>query len=147
MQLYLRTTHQPSMMSCRWSVGVIEVARRHAGVHRPFEERGDRVDLGLGEVEVRHLQPILLGLLLALVVDRRILQLVLEEALVRVPAFRLGLVAEQREIQALDRLRAFLGQLGADALLFFETGDLVAAGAAVVAHQGQPLFFRFGSSR
>ena len=28
-------------------------------------------------------------------------------------------------------LRAFLGQLGADALLFFQAGDFVAAGAAV----------------
>ncbi len=74
---------------------------------------------------------------LPLIVDRRVLQLVLEEALVGVPAFRFGLVAEQREIQALDGLGAFLGQLRADALLFFQAGDFVAAGAAVEAHQRQ----------
>ena len=48
---------------------------------------------------------------------------------------RFGLVAEQREIQALDGLGAFLGQLGADALFFLQAGDFMAAGAAVEAHQ------------
>src|SRR5439155_16859176 len=79
--------------------------------------------------------PVLLGLLFALIVDRRIFQLVLEEALVGVPAFALGFVSQQGEIEAFNRFRAFLGQLGADALLFLQPGDVVAAGAAVKADQ------------
>src|ERR1017187_4917565 len=99
--------------------GVVEVARRHGGVDRAFQQGGHGVDLGLGEVEVRHLQAILAGLLLAGIVDGRVLQLVLEEALVGVPALLLRLVAEQREIQALEGFGTFLGEFGASALLLF----------------------------
>ena len=98
---------------------IIEVTRRDAGIHRTFEEGGDRVDLRLGEVEVRHLQPVLLGLFLTGVVDGRVFQLVLEEALVGVPVFRFRLVAEEREIETLDGLRTFLGQFGPDPLFLF----------------------------
>ena len=40
-------------------------------------------------------------------------------------------MAKQREIQALDRLRAFLGELRPDARFILEAGYLVATGAAV----------------
>ena len=47
----------------------------------------------------------------------------------------LGVFGEQREVQALDGLAAFVGEFGADAAFVFEAGDFVAAGAAVVLHQ------------
>ena len=42
-----------------------------------------------------------------------------------IPVFPLSLMTEQREIEALERLRAFLGELGSDTLLLFESGDLM----------------------
>ena len=129
--------HPPAVDDVLPLIGrLVVVALGHGGIDRAQQERRHLIDLRLRQIEVRHLQPVeLVGLFLALIVDGRIFQLVLEEALVRVPALALGFVTQEREIQALERLRAFLGQLGADALLFFEAGDLMASGAAVIADQ------------
>ena len=85
------------------------------------------VDVGLGHAQaVQRIRLVLAG-----VVDGRIGQLVFEEALEVVPGAArrrlavgqdaaLGVFGEQREIQALDGLAAFVGQLGADAAFVFE---------------------------
>src|SRR5580698_9470093 len=66
---------------------LVEIPVRYAGLHRPDQESSELIDLRLRQIEVRHLQPVELGLLFAFVVNRRIFQLVFEEAFVRVPAF------------------------------------------------------------
>ena len=108
-------------------------------------------------MHVRHAQGFGLGLHLALIVDVGLRQFVLEKSFVVVPGFcrrtvrqprqiflvldglstlaaTRGYFGEQREIQTLDRLAAFIRQLGADASFIFESGNLVASGAAVVTH-------------
>ncbi len=47
----------------------------------------------------------------------------------------LGVFGVEREIQALDGLAAFVGELGADAAFILEAGNFVAAGAAVMLDQ------------
>src|ERR1022692_231345 len=79
--------------------------------------------------------PVELGLFLALIVNRRILQLMFEEAFVRVPAIALRIMAQQRKVQTLDRLGTLLGQLRADTLLFLQAGNLMTTGTTVEAHQ------------
>ena len=75
--------------------GLVMIALRHSGIDRAQQKRRHLVDLRLGQIEIRHLQPVeLVRLLFALIVDRRIFQLVLEEALVRVPALALGFVTQ-----------------------------------------------------
>ena len=111
----------------------------------------------LGQVQVRHAQSFGLALDLALIVNVRLGQFVLEESFVVVPGFlrrtvgqarqiffvldRLGVFAaalrdfgEQREVETLDRLAAFVRQFGADAAFVFEAGDLVASRAAEMPH-------------
>ena len=56
----------------------------------------------------------------------------------------LGVFGEQREIQALDGLAAFVGEFGADAAFVFEAGDFMAAGAAVELHQRLALGLELG---
>src|SRR5260370_18229805 len=68
----------------------------------------------------------------------------LEESLVGVPALVFGLVPEQREIQALGRVGTFIGQLGSDALVFFQAGDLVARRTTIVANQREALVLQVG---
>ena len=108
------------------------------------------------DVRLGHAQAIQrIRLVLAGVEDRRIGQLVLEEALQVVPGTArrllavgqnaaLGVFGEQREIQALDGLAAFVGQLGADAAFVFEAGDFVAAGATIELHQRLALVLELG---
>jgi hypothetical protein len=114
----------------------------------------------LGQVRVGHAQhfrgTLDLGAALQVeVVDVRHGQLVLEEALVVVPGLArlggavgqplldlrvadgfagagLGGMGEERKVQTLDGLRAFDGELGADAAFVLEAGDLMATGAAKV---------------
>ena len=85
-------------------------------------------------------------MILALIVEAGIAKFFFEEALRIEPwaAFAflsvrqnaaLGVFGEEREIETLDRLRAFVRQLGADAAFVFEAADFVAAGAAVVTDQ------------
>ena len=64
---------------------------------------------------------------------------------------RLGLLAaalrnfgEQSEIQTLDRLAAFVGQLGADAAFILEARNLMAAGAAVMTNPLLAFFLQLG---
>src|SRR5262249_6492261 len=120
----------------------VHIGGGQLGIDRADQQRGEGIDLVLGEMEVGHAQPLGLRLLFALVVDRRILQLVLEKALVVVPAILFLLWQREREIEALDRLAAFLGQLRSDAALIFNAGALVAAGAAVVANEVQALLLQ-----
>ena len=49
---------------------------------------------------------------------------------------------EQGEIETLDRLAAFEGELGADAAFVFDTGDFVATGASEVVNPLLALFFQ-----
>src|SRR5215831_18073694 len=100
-------------------------------------------------MQVRHAQLFGLGLDLALVPDIWLCKFVFEKAFVVVPrlfgrafgqaseifgvlnrffAAALRDFREQREIEALDRLAALGRQLGANAALFFETRNLMAAG-------------------
>ncbi len=98
----------------------------------------------------RHPQLVFRIFLLADVVDRRLVDLSFEEAFVVVPGLMLlrpwaedssgsspfsAWMCLQREVETLDRRRAFDGQLFADALLVFEALDFVTTGAAVLLDQ------------
>jgi hypothetical protein len=52
----------------------------------------------------------------------------------------------QREVETLDRRRAFNRQLFADALLFFKALDLVTTGTAVLLDQQRAFFFQIRGS-
>ncbi len=56
----------------------------------------------------------------------------------------LGVFGEEREIEALDRLAAFVGELGSDAAFVLEAGDFMASGAAIELHQGFALGLEAG---
>jgi hypothetical protein len=94
-------------------------------------------------------------LVFARVVDRRISQLVFEEALQVVPVAArrllavgldalLGVFGVEREVEALDGLAAFVRELGADAAFLFEARYLMASGASVELHQGLALVLELG---
>ena len=102
-------------------------------LHRAQQERCQRVDLLAAEVEVGHAQALEVLAFLALVKYGRILELVLEEALVAVPALQLRLVGLQCEVEPLQRLAALDRQVRANTALFLEARDLVTAGTAIVA--------------
>src|SRR5208282_3925054 len=108
--------------------------------------------VGLVEHGLRHFQ---LRLHAVLVENVGLLELLFEKALLVVPASvqvlfpvgedaALGVFGEQCKIEALDGLGAFGREFGADAGFFFKAGNLVAAGAAVIANQGQALIAQLG---
>ena len=53
-----------------------------------------------------------------------------------------GIMSQQREVESLDRRRAFNRQLFADALLFFKALDFVTTGATVLLDQRRTLGFQ-----
>src|SRR5438552_359462 len=148
--------HPPAFLDV---AAIIERAVLIVGRKRIFlaaqKESGERPNLVLGEVQIRHSQLFCFGLVLALVPDVGLGEFVFEETLLVVPgllgrtfrqarkivwirnwldAAALGNFREQCEIQTLDWLAALDGQLGADAAFFLEAGNFMATGAAEMAN-------------
>ena len=111
---------------------LVAVLLGEGGLDRAQQECCQGVDLGCAQVEVGHPQPLEVLALLALVKDRGVLELVLEESLVAVPALPLRLVGLEGEVEAIQGLAALDRQVSADAALLLQAGNLVAPGAAVV---------------
>src|SRR5207237_2971282 len=112
----------------------VEILHRHLAV-RPAREKGaERLDVVLGQVELRHhlLDP------LGGVGARR------RELVVRPVVPRLRDVGPVAEEELLPGLRAEGGELDADARLVLHARDVVAAGAAVLADE---LLARLGAGR
>ena len=93
----------------------------------------------LREVEVRHLQLVVVDLRALVVVDARIADLVVDprrhgvdDVLGLAVLVRAVLIVHEAEIEEVQRLRSFDGQLGADRLEAFEAFDVVAGVAAVL---------------
>ena len=118
-------------------------------------------------MQVGHAGSFQVALDLALVVNVGLGQFVLEKSLLAVPGFfrravgetrqiflirnRFGIAAaalrwrgEQREVETLNRLAAFIGQLSADAAFIFEAGNLMAARAAIMPHPFLAFLFQRG---
>src|SRR5438445_2234288 len=148
--------HPPAFLNV---AAIIERAVLIVGRKRIFlaaqKESGERPNLVLGEVQIRHSQLFCFGLVLALVPDVGLGEFVFEETLLVVPGllggtFRqarkivwirnwldvaaLGNFREQCEIQTLDWFAALDGQLRADAAFFLEAGNFMATGAAEMAN-------------
>src|SRR5580658_47375 len=147
--------------------GLVLIARRQGSFFASHQESGEIENLLFGEVQVGHAQRFSFAFYFALVVNTGLGEFVFEESFVVVPGLgrravgkarqvffvfnRLGIFAaalgdfgEQREVEALDRLAAFVREFGADAAFIFETRDLVAAGAAKITDPLLAVVFQLG---
>ena len=142
-QLWSLTMRRPRSIAA--SSPESSFGRGHGGVQLlEAENRRDHlVELRVGEAEVRHLELLLPAARAVAVEDARGVELRPEPVL---PGVR---QVQEAEVEAVDRLRPLLGQLGADRLGVLEAGDLVAGVAAVVRDQflaGVDLLARGGPS-
>src|SRR6266852_5112074 len=117
------------------------------------QKSGERANLFVGQVQIRHAQLFGFGLVLALVPNVGLREFVFEESLLVIPrllggafgktrqivgigdrftAAALGNFGEQSEIQTLDWLAAFDGQFRSNAAFLLEAGNFVATSAAEV---------------
>ena len=115
------------------------------------QKGGERANLFLGQVQIRHAQFFGFRFDLALVPDIRLGELMLEKALLVIPgqfggalgqtretvwirdgfmAAALGGFREECEVQTLNRFAALDSQFRTDAAFIFEAGNFMAAGAA-----------------
>src|SRR3989338_2121198 len=122
----------------------IEVVLGESRLGAAQQKANQRVPVRLHQVRRRHAQALERLLDLTLVEDGGVGELVLQETLVVVPVLALGVVGQQGEVQTVNGFAALEGELGADAAFFFEAGDFVAAGAAVVADPEAALVFELG---
>src|SRR5580704_18076468 len=148
--------HPPAFLNVVTVVaGLVLVAGGQRRLFAALQEGAERANLVFVEMHIGHAQSFGFTLDLALVINLRFGEFVLEESLVIVPGalgramrqasqiFLIGdglffaalrVFGEKGEVKALDRFRAFEGELSPYAAFVFHAGYFVASGAAIVTH-------------
>ena len=126
---------------------LVTVFGREDGIDAAEQERSQRGDVIRCDVRLGHFQS---GFGAVVIKHGRILELGQEKTALVIPRFTALLrgstvrlddgaalrnFGQPAEVEAIDGLAAFGGELGADAPFLFEAGNLVAAGAAIIFHE------------
>ena len=124
--------------------GLVEILLRKLRVHTAQKKRREGCNFFRLKVRFGHLEFFERRAFFSLVEKGGVGEFPFEETLVVVPTVMFGFMGEQRKVQPLDRLAPLFGELGADARLFLEGGNLMTTRASEVAHQGFALSLEFG---